>query len=195
MGLGEKWRTGSQGHEPGLPGLQLAGGEDWLKARLLTLHMSTLTPSYPCQACVCRTRRPIPTVASAGEASPPPGRESALVTQSWLVRFLCLSFGMGLIRPGHNFLMRQLPPPSNWESSGGGDKAPNFIPRGHPAAGPAQGTCLGLALRAPALICGGAEADVGCGELPQPPHLVPWLLWGQTEGSESIPGTELMLEL
>lgn len=41
--------------------------------------------------------------------------EPSLTPRSWSVRFLCLSLGTGLIRPGHNFLMVQLPPPSDWE--------------------------------------------------------------------------------
>lgn len=45
----------------------------------------------------------------------PSSKELSLVTKSWLVRFLCLSLSTGLIRPGHDFLMRQLPPPSDWE--------------------------------------------------------------------------------
>ena len=169
-----------QGQELGLPGLQLAGGEDWLKGRHPTSAL--LTPGYR-SACpqpqrgavegrgsdpglpsprALNTRPPsrwfLPTLGSpmpglcvwdtvpdpdcgVARVGLPSSRELSLVTQPWLVQFLCLSLGWGLIRPGHNFLTRQLPPRLTGSSSRGGDRAPNFVPRWGPAPGPAQRTC------------------------------------------------------
>lgn len=65
------------------------------------------------QTLTCPAHALSPTAALSRE-NLPSSREPSLVT-SWLVRFLCLSLCTGLIRPSHNFLMMQLPPPSDWE--------------------------------------------------------------------------------
>lgn len=67
-------------------------------------------PQASARAMPCLTQS-----AGLGRGDLPSSREPSLITRSWLVRFMCLSLGAGLIRPGHNFLMMQPPPPSDWE--------------------------------------------------------------------------------
>lgn len=98
-------------------------------------------------------------------------REPSLIATLWSVQVLCLSRGTGLIRPGHNFLMVLLPPPSDWEfllGVGTGHQA--LFPAGaqhqvQPGGGPeresvrsmGEGRCLGPQ---PSDVWE-AEADVG----------------------------------
>lgn len=79
----------------------------------------------------------------------PSSREPSLVTHSWLVRFLCLSLGMGLIRPGHNFLMRQLPPLSDWEFLWGWGQGTKLCSEVGPSSGSGPEDMLGVGARGP----------------------------------------------
>lgn len=76
----------------------------------------------------------------------PSSRELSLVTESWLVRFLGLSLSTGLIGPGQDFLMGQLPPPSDWEFLWGWGQGTEPCSKLGPSTGsdPEEGLGVGL---------------------------------------------------
>lgn len=84
-----------------------------------------------------------------GRGSLPSSREPSLLTRLWLVRFPCLSLHVGLIRPGHNFLMRQLPPPSDWEFLWGWGQGTKTLFGGGAQQRGGPRTCLGWVPGAP----------------------------------------------
>lgn len=104
---------------------------------------------------------------------------------------------LGLIRPGHNFLMLRPPPPSDWEFLWGWGQGTEPFSRLGPStrSGPEDtwsglvrwkrewlGGCL---VPQPSDVCR-AEADGSMVTYLSP--LVPQLLWGQTEGNKPVQG-------
>lgn len=141
----------------GLPRLRLARGEGGLRSRLFTPYNSTASSpmsqmekwsprrhnhlSWPqgepsragARTLVCPAPGPtahaLPLTAALSKEKLPSSREPSLVTW-WLVRFLCLCPCTGLIRSSHNFLMVQLPPPSDWEFLWGWGQHQAMFPAG-----------------------------------------------------------------